>query len=128
MFCFKSVIVKNMLDPPAVTWRCTVKQCSYKFVKIQRKTPVSNLFFKKVTGLRLRHKCFPVNFAKFLRTPFSTGHLRWLLLWVFNILEYSIHASPEVFYKTEDTDYTFIYKNYKAENVLNKNCKKLLGI
>ena len=24
--------------------------------------------------------CFPVNFAKFLRTPFLTGQLRWLLL------------------------------------------------
>ena len=29
---------------------------------------------------RLWHKCFPVNFAKFLRTPFSVDHLRWLLL------------------------------------------------
>ena len=29
---------------------------------------------------RLWHRCFPVNFAKFLRTPFSTEHLRWLLL------------------------------------------------
>ena len=23
---------------------------------------------------------FPVNFAKFLKTPFLTGHIRWLLL------------------------------------------------
>ena len=37
------------------------------------------LFFKKVAGIRpatllkkrLWHRCFPVNFAKFLRTPFS---------------------------------------------------------
>ena len=28
----------------------------------------------------LWHRCFPVNFAKFLRTPFLTEHLRWLLL------------------------------------------------
>ena len=26
------------------------------------------------------HRCFPVNFAKFSRTPFSIEHLRWLLL------------------------------------------------
>ena len=46
------------------------------------------LFSNKVAGLRpatvlkkiLRNKCFPVNFAKFLRTPFFTDHLRWLLL------------------------------------------------
>ena len=27
---------------------------------------------------RLWHSCFAVNFAKFLRTPFLTEHLRWL--------------------------------------------------
>ena len=29
---------------------------------------------------RLWHKCFPVNFAKFLNTPFLTKHLWWLFL------------------------------------------------
>ena len=29
---------------------------------------------------RLWYRCFPVNFAKFLRTPFFTEHFRWLLL------------------------------------------------
>ena len=33
-------------------------------------------FIKK----RLWHRCFPVNFTKFLRTLFLTEHLRWLLL------------------------------------------------
>ena len=28
----------------------------------------------------LWHRCFPVSFAKFLRTPFFIEHLRWLLL------------------------------------------------
>ena len=28
----------------------------------------------------LQHRCFPVKFAKFLRTPFVTEHLRWMLL------------------------------------------------
>ena len=37
-----------------------------------------SLFFNKFAGLRRR--CFPVNFAKFLRTPFSTKHFWWLLL------------------------------------------------
>ena len=43
--------------------------------------------FNKVAGLnpatslkkRLRHRCFPANFAKFLRKPFFIEHLRWLL-------------------------------------------------
>ena len=29
---------------------------------------------------RLWHRCFPVNFAKFLRTPFLIEHVWWLLL------------------------------------------------
>ena len=29
---------------------------------------------------RLWHRCFPVNFKKFLSTTFLTEHLRWLLL------------------------------------------------
>ena len=42
--------------------------------------------FAKFTGKatllkkRLWHRCFPLNFMKFLRTPFLTEHLRWLLL------------------------------------------------
>ena len=32
--------------------------------------------FKK----RLWRRCFPVDFVKFLRTPFFTEHLRWLFL------------------------------------------------
>ena len=31
--------------------------------------------------MRLWHRCFPVNFGKFLRTSFLTEHLRWLLLY-----------------------------------------------
>ena len=47
-----------------------------------------SLLFNKVAGLRLAtllkkrpcHRCFPVSFAKSLRSPFVTDHLRWLLL------------------------------------------------
>ena len=38
---------------------------------------------------RLWDRCFPMNFAKFLRTPFFTEHLWWLLLnlvWCFVIV------------------------------------------
>ena len=47
-----------------------------------------SLFFNKVTGMRIAtllkkriwHRCFPVNFAKFLRTPIFKEHIWWLLL------------------------------------------------
>ena len=47
-----------------------------------------SLFLNKAKGLRpvtllksrLWHRCFAVNFAKFLRTPFFKEHLQWQLL------------------------------------------------
>ena len=47
------------------------------FAKFTGKHLCQSLFFNKVAGLW--HRCFPVNFAKFLRTPFFTEHFWWLL-------------------------------------------------
>ena len=60
-------------------------KCSWKFRKFHRKISVLESFLSKVVGLklyykRLQHSCSPVKFIKFLRTPFFTGYLRWLLL------------------------------------------------
>ena len=57
-------------------------------VKFTGKHLCQSLFFNKVIGLRaatllkkrLWHRCFNMNFAKFLRTPFFIEHLCWLLL------------------------------------------------
>ena len=60
--------------------------------KFTGKRLCQSLFFNKVADLmpatllkkRLWHRCFAVNFAKFLRTLFLTEHLRGLLLcWLF---------------------------------------------
>ena len=59
------------------------------FAKFTIKHLCHSLFFNKVAGVRPAtllkkrpwHRYFPVNFAKFLRTPFPTEHLRWLLLY-----------------------------------------------
>ena len=58
------------------------------FAKFTVKQLCHSLFFNKAAGLksaillnkRLWYRYFPVNFAKFLRTPFLIKHLRWLLL------------------------------------------------
>ena len=53
------------------------------FAKFTGKHLCQSPFFIKVAGLRqerLWHRCFPVNFAKFLRTAFITEHIWWLLL------------------------------------------------
>ena len=57
-------------------------------------------FFNKVAGLRsatllkkrLWHSCSPTDFAKFLRSPFFTEHLQWLLL------KFISHHTKEILY------------------------------
>ena len=65
------------------------------FSKFTGKHLLQSLFFNKkslrlATSLkkRLWHSYFPVNFAKFLRTPFLKKQLRWLLLPVVNSESY----------------------------------------
>ena len=83
------VIFEKFKNAEPVVRRSSVKKL---FLEVsqnsQEKTPVSESFFNKVASLRtatlfkkrLWHRCFPVNFAIFLRTPFLTEQLRWLLL------------------------------------------------
>ena len=60
--------------PEVLSKKCVLKN----FVKCTGKHSFLCFFFNKVAGLRLgtllkkelRHSCFPVNFAKFLPTPF----------------------------------------------------------
>ena len=64
------------------------------FAKFTGKHLCQGLFFNKVAGLthttlfkkRLWRRCFPVNFAKFLRAPFIIEHLWWLLQAVLQLL------------------------------------------
>ena len=67
-----------------LTYRSSWQRCSVRkdvlinFAKFTGKHLCQSLFFNKVAGLRsatllkkrLWHRCFPVNFVKFLRTPF----------------------------------------------------------
>ena len=64
------------------------------FAKFTGKHLCLNLFFNKVAGLRpatlfkkrLCHRCFPVNFAVFLRTPFLQNTSGRLLLFEVTLL------------------------------------------
>ena len=72
----------------AVVQRCPVKQVFLKISKnSQESTCVRVSFLIKLLfspaillKRRLWHTCFPVNFVKFLRTPFFIEHLWWMLL------------------------------------------------
>ena len=71
--------------------RCSVKKgVPRNFAKFIWKHLCQSLFLNKVADIwpatlfkkRLWHRCFHVNFAKFLRSPFFKKHLRWLLLFI----------------------------------------------
>ena len=79
--------------PEAFYQRCFVKKV---FLEISQNSQegtcarVSATLLKK----RLWHRCFPMNFAKFLRTPFFTEHLRWLLLFFKPSTYFIYHLLP----------------------------------
>ena len=62
---FRIVVLKNfaMFTGKHLCWR-------FFLIKLQAFRPPSGL----------QHRCFPVKFAAFLRTPFFTEQVRWLLL------------------------------------------------
>ena len=72
-----------------VTWSSLgvrYKSCSEQFLKSYRKIHAVEYFFLIIQTLGwslvlvLRHRCFCVSFAIFLRTPFLKGTCEWLLL------------------------------------------------
>ena len=77
--------LNSQKQPPEVFHK---KGLVRNFAKFTGKHLCQRLFFNKVTGLRpvtllkksLWHRCFPVNFTKFLRTAFLQNTSRRLLL------------------------------------------------
>ena len=74
-------LYKNLCGEPALgsvrTSRSSHRRCSVRKVVLRN---FAGLRPATLLKKRLWYRCFPVNFAKFLRTPFLTEHLRWLLL------------------------------------------------
>ena len=81
-------------------------KCVYRnFTKFIGNHLCQSIFFNKVQGLacnfnkkRLCHRCFPVNFVKFLRTPFFIGHPYWLLLKFISNIWKVLHVSKHMIY------------------------------
>ena len=82
-----------------LSYRSSHQMCSLKKVLLKNFTKFTvkqlrwSLFLSKVSGLRpatllkkmLQERCFPVNFVKFLRTPFLQNTSQWLLLFVIHL-------------------------------------------
>ena len=73
----KSVLKTIFINSEAVARRCSIKKMFLQILQTSRENTCARIYF---LIKRLWRRCFPVIFAKFLRTPFLTEHLRSLLL------------------------------------------------
>ena len=111
--------------------RCSMeKGVLINFTKFTEKHPCKSLFFNKVAGLRpatllkksLLHRCFPVNFANFLRTPFLQNTSGRLLL-PFNIEIFSTFT----FYLGRNIDFWIFFTSWYLRTAwAEKNSTSLL--
>ena len=113
-----------------------------KISQISKKKPVLESRFNKVADLkvcniiekRLRHRCFPAKFAKFLRRPFFTGHLWQLLLFIIFLydlfllikdFDFATYADNNTTHMTGHTSYyqpvSVVKVNYLQKREVAKN-------
>ena len=126
--------------------RCSTKEDVLRnFAKSTGKHLCQSLFFDKLAGFwkkNLRHRCFPMNFAKFLRLPFLQNTFRKLLLMIpvfyWNVLSNCINSvlnptltllsnlanPPSTFLRIRTTKH-FLHL-YRDFIFLNNQCNKLL--
>ena len=84
----KSKVAKVILIicTPIKHWEFCLQDCCFTYSRVTEavvwRYSVEKVCLRPGTLLKMRlwHRCFPVNFVKFLRTPFFTEHLRWLLM------------------------------------------------
>ena len=91
----KILFVYQHSSPEAATQRCSIKKVFLEISQNSKENTCAKVSFliklqtapATLLKRRLWHRCFAVNFAKFLRAPFVTEHLWWLLLLIpFNLL------------------------------------------
>ena len=112
------IIIKNRSSRPKMSCKKGVLK---SFAKFTGKHLYQSLFFNKVVGLRFAtllkkrfwHRCFLVNFAKFLRTPFLHNTSWRLLLHLAKNTYWSILFCSKWFsttYKSWD-NFRYLYGN-----------------
>ena len=107
---------------PSNHQRCSIKQVFLEISQNSQEnicTRASFLIKLQVCNFirkRLWHRCFPVNFVRFLRTPFFIEHLWWLLIEIANereLCEWQIvFVVPYPYYLNTHFASTILYKEY----------------
>ena len=80
--------IMNTWIPEAVVQRCSVKKVFLKNSQNSQENTCARVsFLIKFQAERLWHRCFPVNFVEFLKTPVFIEHFWWLLLFGFKKMQ-----------------------------------------
>ena len=121
------IIIKNRSSPPKMSCKKGVLK---SFAKFTGKHLYQSLFFNKVVGLRFAtllkkrfwHRCFLVNFAKFLRTPF-------LMEGIFNFRVTKPSYETELQIMTSQTELlTLIFFFWVSNSISKKPFNKVLEL
>ena len=91
---FPDTLVIITINTKAVVQRFSVKKVFLEITQNSQENTYARVSFliklqaseSALLKKRLWHRCFPVNFAKFLRATFFTEQLRWLLLLIVLLL------------------------------------------
>ena len=97
-----------------------VQRCCWKISKNSQENTCAKASFwltpATLLKKRLWHRCFPHNFAKFLRTPFFIEHLQWLLLETFKTYKINIKSSVTFAYVQSNKRQIIFIKYIKNRN------------
>ena len=107
----------------AVPKRCSVKKVFLEILQNSQENTCGRVsFLNKVAGevFSCEFWCFPVNSAKFLRTPFLTEHLWWLLLYK---CDYFKQLQEHVLFYSTTTIRDFRYKLLHIPTYLGISCR-----
>ena len=104
----------------SIHWRCSVRKgILINFAKFTGKHLCQSLFFDLLKK-RLWHRCFPVNFAKFLRTPFLQNTSGLLLLYKKQSpLTFNIYWTLQIIKLNKKMKLLFLFNIYFHVNLLN---------
>ena len=119
LFCYFDWTHQWILSIILIIFRSSHRRCSLKkgvfgnFTKFTGKQMCQNFIFNKVGGMwpaillkkRLWHRCFPMNFANFLRIPFLQNTSERLLQNIYNVIKHVLLLLLPSYSKTAQWKY-----------------------
>ena len=105
----------NISSTEAVSQGCSVKKVFLEISRNSQENTCGRVSF--LLKKRLWHRCFPLNFAEFLRTSFFTKQLRWLLVAVTKIINFSDALTSQIHghYDMDTTTWTLWHGHYDMD-------------